>query len=272
MMPPSMPRSPKYAASERKTFHSCLCHLLQTEFPGTFGPAVTHLFADRIHELHERCHPPLSHVKAGQVLWLAVATDERPSRSKRIEHTRLVPVLLDLVTDKDIEDTATPGKRLQTRAAKVVRLFRQAHDQGAVLSEADVSLLLHVDPKTISRDVLAHEQSAKQSVPRRGTIHDMGRSVTHKAVICYKRLVEKKSTSEVAQETFHSPEDVERYVQCLRRIQLCNDNGMSPEDIAQATGHSPFLVREYLDLIDQLALPPLPDAPRKDGVQTTPRV
>jgi hypothetical protein len=35
-------------------------------------------------------------------------------------------------------------------------------------------------------------------VPRRGTIHDMGRSVTHKAIICYKRLVEQKPTSQVA--------------------------------------------------------------------------
>ena len=49
---------------------------------------------------------------------------------------------------------------------------------------------------------IAYEQATSQSVPRRGTIHDLGRSVTHKAVICYKRLVEKKSTSEVAQETY----------------------------------------------------------------------
>jgi hypothetical protein len=94
-------------------------------------------------------------------------------------------------------------------------------------------------------------------VPRRGTVHDLGRSVTHKAIICYKRLVEKKSTSEVAQETFHSPEEVEYYVQCLRRVQLCRDNGMSPEDTAQAAGHSLHLVKEYLDLIEQFGLPSL---------------
>lgn len=242
MMPRVNPRSATYAASARKTFHSMLCHLLQTEFPATFGPAVTQLFADRIDELHERCHPPLSRVKVGQVLWLAVAADERPGRSKRIEYTRLVPVLLDLVIPKDIEEAAIPGQRLDTRAAKVVRLFRQAYDQGAVLSEADVALLLHREATTISRDV-AHEKATQQSVPRRGTIHDLGPSVTHKALICYKRLVEKKSTSEVAHETCHSPEEVEYYVQCMRRVQLCHDNGMSPEEIAQATGHTPFLVR-----------------------------
>jgi Protein of unknown function (DUF1670) len=93
----------------------------------------------------------------------------------------------------------------------------------------------------------------------------MGRSVTHKAIICYKSLVEKKPTSQVAQETFHSPEDVEHYVQCFRRIQLCRDKGLSPELIAQATGHSLALVQEYLDLIKEFRIPPLPDPERKEG-------
>ena len=41
-----------YEASDRKTFKGALCHLLQTEFPGIFGPAVTRLFADKIDEPH----------------------------------------------------------------------------------------------------------------------------------------------------------------------------------------------------------------------------
>ena len=43
-----------------------------------------------------------------------------------------------------------------------------------------------------------------------------------------------KPTSQVAQETFHSPQEVEYYVQCLRRIQLCRDNGMSAEEALHA--------------------------------------
>ncbi len=267
MRPSSPARAPAYAACARKTFHSALCHLLQTEFPSSFGPAVTRLFADKVNELYERCHPPLSRVKVGQVVWLAVAASERPSRSKRIENTRLCPVLLQLVTAQDIDAACATNQQRPTRRAKIIRLFQQAFEQGAVLSEADVGLLMHLSERTVSEEVLAYEQATSQSVPRRGTIHDMGRSVTHKAIICYKRLVQKKSTSEVAQETYHSPEEVEYYVQCFRRVQLCHDNGMSPEDTAQATGHTPFLVREYLELIHTFALPSLADTPRKDGVQ-----
>ena len=96
----------------------------------------------------------------------------------------------------------------------------------------------------------------------------MGRSVTHKAIICYKSLVEKKPTSQVAQETFHSPQDVEHYVQCFRRVQLCRDKGLSPDEIAHATGHSLSLVQEYLDLITEFRIPPLADPETKESSRT----
>jgi hypothetical protein len=263
--------SQTYDASKRKTFRSSLCHLLQTEFPGVFGPAVTRLFADKIDALYERFHPPRSRLKAGQVFWAAVAIDDPPNRDKRIENTRLVPVILDLVTVQDIDNTMQCGRHhAQIRHDKILRLFRQAYEQGGVLSYADVSLLVHVGLNTISQVVLAEQEATGLPVPCRGTIHDMGRSVTHKAIICYKRLVEKKSTSQVAQETFHSAEEVEHYVQTCRRVQLCHDSGMGPDEIAQATGHSRLLVREYVDLIEEFKLPPIANPAGGDSVQTGP--
>jgi len=258
-----------YDASKRKTFRSSLCHLLHTEFPGVFGPAVTHLFADKIDALYERFHPPASRLRGGQVFWAAVALDDPPNRDKRIENTRLVPVILDLVTPQDIDDTMQLGRhRARIRHNKILRLFRQAYEQGGVLSYADVSLLMHIGLHTIGQVVLAEQEATGLPVPCRGTIHDMGRSVTHKAIICSKRLVEKKSTSQVAQETFHSPEEVEHYVQTFRRVQLCHDSGMALDDIAQATGHSKLLVREYLDLIEEFKLPPIANPNGAHSVQT----
>jgi hypothetical protein len=247
-------RRHSYDATERKTFRSSLCHLLQTEFPGVFGPAVTRLFGERIEELYQRFHPPGSRFAAGQCLWIAVAVDDPPRRHRRIEETRLVPDVLDLVTAEDVEEAVSGSVRAKTRPKKILRLFRQAHAQGGLLTEADVSLLLHLPINTVSAVVLKHEREEGQTIPRRGTIHDLGRSVTHKRIICYKRLVEKKTTSQVAQETFHSPEEVEYYVQSLRRVHLCHSSGMGEEDIAAATGRSLSLVREYLDLIREFNL------------------
>lgn len=242
-------RRHSYDATQRKSFRSSLCHLLQTEFPGVFGPAVTRLLSEEIDGLYQRFHPPGSRFRAGQCLWIAVAIDDPPTRGKTIEQTRLVPVVLDLVTADDLEDAVAGSVRAKTRPKKVLRLFRQAHAQGGLLTEADVSLLLHLPINTISAVVLKHERQSGQTVPRRGTIHDMGRSVTHKRIICYKRLVEKKTTSQVAEETYHSPEEVEYYVQSLRRVQLCLAAGMNEEDIAGATGRARSVVREYVELI-----------------------
>ena len=71
-------------------------------------------------------------------------------------------------------------------------------------------------------------------------------------------------TSRVALESFHSAEDVEYYVQCFRRIQLCRDKGLSPEEIAQATGHSLKLVHEYLDLMTRFRIPRIADSQGKE--------
>jgi hypothetical protein len=185
------------------------------------------------------------------------------------EDTRLVPIILDLVTAQDIEKVKAKGMRSDRSLDKIVRLFQQAYEQGAVLGHADVSLLLNMTISRISTHVLTHERATGKLIPRRGTVHDIGRSVTHKAIICYKSLVEKKPTSQVAQETFHSPEDVERYVQCFRRIQMCRDKGLTEEEIAQATGHSLGLVKEYLDLIRDFQIPPLSDPSRKENCQST---
>src|SRR5205814_4595310 len=105
--------------------------LLHTEYPGIFGPTITRLFADKTDELYERFHPPRSRFKLGRLFWAGVAADDPPSQNKRIEDTRLVPIVLDLVTAQDIDETRTKGMRSQTRRTKIVRLFRQADEQGA---------------------------------------------------------------------------------------------------------------------------------------------
>jgi hypothetical protein len=258
MIQPTPHGIPNYASCQRKTFHSALGHFLQTEFPATFGPAVAQLFADHVDALYEQFHPPRSRLTFGQVVWVAVAASHRPAGDNRIEKLPLVPLVLDLVTTQDIDDTMTPNQRLRVRANKIVRLFRQAFEQGGVLSQADVSLLLHVSRDIVGQTIAEHQQQTGEVLPSRGAIHDLGPTVSHKAIICYKRLVEKKETSRVAQETFHSPREVEYYVQCLRRVLLCKQMGLEPEDTACVTRHSLPLVKEYLRLIESFDLKSLP--------------
>ena len=83
-------------------------------------------------------------------------------------------------------------------------------------------------------------------IPRRGTIHDMGPSVTHKKQICYKIIVE-----EVSRETNHSPEAITRYVKDYKRISSCIAEGLSVEATRFVTNVSEKLIYEYISLIEE---------------------
>lgn len=248
-----------FSTSARKTFHHALTHLLKREFPGLFGPAVTELFATQVEQLFQKFHPQRDRVGWGQIVWLAVAADDLPSYGKRIEDTQLVPVILDLVTRDDIDLLLDGREWNDLREARITRLCEQAHAQGGLLSQADLGLLLTQSNSAISQAMRAKFRASPDAklLPSRGSLHDLGQTVSHKRSICYKRLVEKKSTSQVANETFHSPEAVEQYVQALRRVQLCHDQGMTVADISQATGMSVRLIKEYVNLITEFGLPNL---------------
>ena len=76
--------------------------------------------------------------------------------------------------------------------------------------------------------------------------------------------MEKKTTSQVSAETLHSPEEVEYYVQSLRRVQLCLSADMCEEDISAATGRARSVVREYLELIRDFNLTTIPSHNKED--------
>jgi len=240
-----------YGPTGRKSFRSALCHMLITMFPGQFGEEVTELFADKLLELFMQFHPERSRTSVGQVIWSAVAVDDPPARGKTIEKTRLVPVVLDLLTKKDVDHVIKKGVTVAFRRRRIARLLNQAYKQNGVLSCPDIALMLGISNPTVSRDIRAYEKETGTQLPRRGTIHDMGRSITHKSAICRKRIVDKLPTSRVASETNHDPEEVEYYVQCFQRVRLCLDKNMTTDEISLVTGHGKTTVQEYIDLHEE---------------------
>ena len=111
--------------------------------------------------------------------------------------------------------------------------------------------MMRLSPATISRYVREWEKENQTLVPRRGTIHDMGRSVTHKRQICYKMIVEGKSVAETARETNHSPEAITRYVKDYKRILACLHKGLTPKETSFVVKVSEKLVFEYVNLIQE---------------------
>jgi hypothetical protein len=107
----------------------------------------------------------------------------------------------------------------------------------------------------VNRCIHEHERETGEVVPRRATVHDMGPTITHKAAICRKVIMEGRSIEETARLTQHSPEAVGRYVQDYRRVLTCLKQGFSVQQSAYATGMSESLVREYQRLAEQFGDP-----------------
>jgi len=70
-------------------------------------------------------------------------------------------------------------------------------------------------------------------------------AITHKEIIVRKSVEEKKSMSQVAEETDHTPEAVNNYVATYARVAYCLEKGLSVGDTAFATGVSRGLADAY---------------------------
>jgi DNA-binding CsgD family transcriptional regulator len=215
------------------------------------GALTRQVLVSKIQELVATFYPPHTHLRMGQVMWPAVDEKETASYGKTIEKTRLKPVFVNLIAPEDIEATLKGECRKLIRQRATVRLFQQAKEQGGVLSCADVATLMRLSLATVSKYVCGWEKEHQQLVPRRGTVHDLGPSLTHKRIICQKVLVEGKSIEQTARETRHSPEAITRYVKDYKRILACIRAGLSVKEAAFAVNVSQKLVYEYLNLVHE---------------------
>lgn len=240
----------QFGPLQRKTFNAALAHFFATQCPQMGGDLTRKVLVTKVQELVEEFYPPHTHLRMGQVMWPAVDETENSSYGKSIERTRLKPVFLDLIHRDDIEALLNGEKAKSIRQRAVIRLFDQAKEQGGVLTNVDVGTMTRLSPHTISNYIKDFEMTHERLVPRRGTIHDMGPSLTHKRQICYKIIVEGKSVEQTARETRHSPEAITRYVKDYKRIHACLKAGLSPENTAFAVNVSQRLVYEYMALIE----------------------
>lgn len=63
------------------------------------------------------------------------------------------------------------------------QILREAYEQNGVLNQADVSLLIGVSAGTIGKDIREFQLEHGVILPYRGTVHDIGPTLTHKKII-----------------------------------------------------------------------------------------
>lgn len=240
----------QFGPLQRKTFAAALSQFFEKQCPQMGGQLTRDMLVKHIQRLVEEFYPPNTHLRMGQVMWPAVDENEKAAYGKTIEKTKLKPVFIDLIAQEDIEAVLQGERAKMIRQQATMRLFKQAKKQGGVLTGVDVASMMRLSPGTIHNYVRQWEKEHQEIIPRRGTIHDMGRSITHKKQICYRVIVEGKSIETTARETNHSPEAVTRYVKDYKRILACLNKGLTPKDTAFVAKVSENLVYEYMNLID----------------------
>jgi len=239
-----------YTPQQHKTYEAALCAFFEHECPQLGGTRTRSVLVQTLSEMRRAFFPETSHLAPGQTPWTAVHKDARGCWGKRIDQTELTPVVLDLVAADEAQQRAQGKKLRDIKIEAAGRLFEQAYAQDGVLTNAEVALLLKVCPATVTKYIHAWEDQYQRLLPRRGTIHDMGPTLTHKRIIIHKLFIEQKTVQQTARETNHSLEAIQRYIGDFRRVLLCWRSGMNTQQIANVVRHTPRLVKEYEDIIN----------------------
>lgn len=245
-------RKRRYSPSLYKNFRTALEQFIKEEFPRFGGSRIRKMFVKEIEGMIERFYPRFERVGGGYLPWFGVAKEDRPARGKTMADTKLRLAILPFITSEDITNLNNNMSQREVRERRIVRVLISADKQDVTLSGVDLSLMFGVSTDTISKVIVNYEREHNISLPRRGTIHDLGPTMSHKALICRKKLIEGKETPDIAKETFHSPSSVDRYLLSFNRVQFCIRKKMNDNEIAFATQMSPSLIRQYRNLYKEI--------------------
>lgn len=242
-----------YSPQRAKSFRNAVANFIGREFPRFGGPKVIDLFLDELTKIVDQFYPKAENLRPGELPWVGVAKEDRPARGKDMKQTKTRMGIMPFITEEDISALANGVPFREVTRNRIARVVRSADScDKLTLSTAELSLIFSASVGTISNHIRRYEKEHNVILPRRGTVHDLGRSVSHKVVICRKRYIEGKEPPQIAQETYHTVESVDRYSLAFERIRFCYHRGMSLTEIAFSTQMSNSLVKEYLALLKEI--------------------
>ena len=186
----------------------------------------------------------------GQLVWMAVPIDEYPQKGKSIVKTRMKPVILTYLASEDIESFRNGLTSRQLRINRLVRWCYQAYDQGALLTQLDLAVLLNVCDAAVNNYVNEWQKTSGKLLPTRGNIHDLSGAITHKKEIVTLYL-QGHLTPTIAAKTKHSKEAVDRYIRDYESVKTVRAATDDIDKISQITRLSKRVISQYLDLIPQ---------------------
>lgn len=242
----------RYKRMKGKTLKHILLDRFLNQYGYDKGTVTAQAIVEDVLEIIEQYYRfnDNSFLKQGQLVWPAVPVDEYPARGKSIAQTKLIPVVLDFLIDEDLETLKQPTA-LRPRELKLQRVERwttQAFDQGALLTQLDLAVLLGVNEFTAGKYVREYQSLYNRMLPTRGNIQDLGGAQTHKQQIIALHL-KGYLVPTICQKTNHSKEAVERYIRDFVSVRLLHREFKEIETISLIIRLSKGVVQQYIDLI-----------------------
>lgn len=232
-----------------KTLSNVLCQLFVNEFGYGNKVIFAEAMIERILDTVALFVQPATLLKPGQMLWTAVANDGRKHAFQAMKNIPQVPVVLDLITDDDLQRLASGDSYATVRAQRHTRLLEQTFAQQGVLAQNDLAAITLSNLKQVGADLARFRTENNRHLPFRGSIQDIGGTITHKAEVI--RLFEAGYLEPDICRMLSIPHDlsaVENYVQTYKNVLKLLERGFAPGEISGILGVSRKLVDAYMDI------------------------
>ena len=197
-----------------------------------------------------------------QVRYCAIAAAEPAGR--QLAHSQRLPVQLTLVGSEDLACASESVASLRRR--RILRLCREAQEQGALLTQEDLALVLTTSVRTIRRDLRTLRDQGSQ-VPTRGQQRDMGPGLSHRTPIV-RAYLQGESLGDISLRLRHGVDSMEHYLRTFRQVALMTEQGISSQLIHRACRISPSLVAQYQALFHEATATPTMQTRLRDLLAT----
>jgi len=186
-------------------------------------------------------------MQPGQMIWRAI--DQNEPAGKPLNACVFKEIKL---TVHNIEEDTTVHRAYGASAKRqqqCLRMTNEAFDQGTLLTQEDLAILLDSDVKTIRGDIKKLQAKHDILIPTRGNKKDIGPGITHRDRAVTKFL-EGADPVAIARDMSHSLKAVERYIHSFCRIVYAQQQTKNSLTTALVVGVSTALVDKYLTLKD----------------------
>ena len=202
--------------------------------------------SEQILHTAQSCLSNSSTFQSGKILYHATSLEEKSGKS--LQDLSRTKVSLTLHSFPEDLETLQEFDKSHLRRIKILRLTDEAIEQGGLLSQEDLCILLGSGLRTIKRDISILKAQGFNVITR-GVYHSIGRCQTHKALIINMYL-EGYTYSEIKLRSRHSVGAIKRYLDTFGKVLMCLKHNITEvPEIQSVIGLSRYLIGQYTEII-----------------------